>query len=365
MSTSSLVTLTLPLIPDNPASATFAEAGQPVIQLLPDGSFAARDGRPGSLTKNRLTTWTLSPDVAATVLEKWRSRLTPLVIDYEHQSLNTRENGRPAPAAGWIESLTYEPGKGLFAAVKWTDAAAAYIKADEYRYISPVFSFDPKTGAVLELKSAALTNTPALDGLATVAASEQPDNFTERSMDVIPRLKTLFDLPEAATDAALTAELDKLESLLKPQNDGKPVSLTAYLAALTERQTPDPVHYAPVAALTELQKTIHALRGELAALSTARSSDAVNRQIEAALSDGRLTKATEAWARALGEKDPESLNAYLAAIKPIAALTSSQTGGRPDPVSNPETMLTAEDEYICAQLGLSREDFLKAKREKN
>ena len=49
-----------------------------------------------------------------------------------------------------------------------TDAARAFIQADEYRYISPVFSFDPETGAVLELKSAALTNYPALDGMDAV-----------------------------------------------------------------------------------------------------------------------------------------------------------------------------------------------------
>lgn len=138
----------------------------PEIRLLPDGAFAARDGRPGTLTGGNLNAWNLSGPGAEHVLDQWRRRETPLAIDYEHQSLNARHNGQPAPAAGWIESLRYEPGQGLFASIRWTEGAKAFIEQDEYRFISPVFSFNPQSGDVLELKGAALTNVPALDGLA-------------------------------------------------------------------------------------------------------------------------------------------------------------------------------------------------------
>ena len=144
----------------------------PEIRLLPDGAFAARDGRPGTLTGGNLNAWTLSGPGAEHVLDQWRRRETPLAVDYEHQSLNARHNGQPAPAAGWIESLRYEPGQGLFASIRWTEGAKAFIEQDEYRFISPVFSFNPKNGDVLELKGAALTNVPALDGLGAVAATE-------------------------------------------------------------------------------------------------------------------------------------------------------------------------------------------------
>lgn len=137
------------------------------IQLFPAGEFSARDGRPGTLKGVKAKAWTLTFETAAAVIARWQQRETPLVVDYEHQTINAAENGKPAPAAGWIESLEAGPD-GLYATVKWTDAARAFIQADEYRYISPVFSFDPETGAVLELKSAALTNYPALDGMDAV-----------------------------------------------------------------------------------------------------------------------------------------------------------------------------------------------------
>ena len=194
----------------------------PEIRLLPDGAFAARDGRPGTLTGGNLNAWNLSGPGAEHVLDQWRRRETPLAVDYEHQSLNARHNGQPAPAAGWIESLRYDPGQGLFASVQWTEGAKAFIEQDEYRFISPVFSFNPKNGDVLELKGAALTNVPALDGLGAVAATEDfPPSDTpqpETAMNALNRLKQLLGLPEDAAEETLQAELDKLESLLTPAN---------------------------------------------------------------------------------------------------------------------------------------------------
>ncbi|MFR5645081.1 MAG: phage protease [Bilophila wadsworthia] len=193
----------------------------PEIRLLPDGAFAARDGRPGTLTGGNLNAWNLSGPGAEHVLDQWRRRETPLAVDYEHQSLNARHNGQPAPAAGWIESLRYDPGQGLFASVQWTEGAKAFIEQDEYRFISPVFSFNPKNGDVLELKGAALTNVPALDGLGAVAATEDfPPSDTpqpETAMNALNRLKQLLGLPEDAAEETLQAEY-KLESLLTPAN---------------------------------------------------------------------------------------------------------------------------------------------------
>jgi phage I-like protein len=53
----------------------------------------------------------------------------------------------------------------------------------KHRFISPVFSYD-KTGQVLELLNAALTNTPAVDGMEEVllaAASLMAAHLTTES----------------------------------------------------------------------------------------------------------------------------------------------------------------------------------------
>ena len=128
------------------------------------------------------------------LIARWKARATPLVVDYEHQTHNSAYNGQPAPAAGWITDLE-ATGAGLYAAVEWTAKAREHIRAGEYRYISPTFSFDRKTGAVLELHSAALTNNPALDGMD--AARAKTATHEDTIMDkLLAALRVCLGLPD-------------------------------------------------------------------------------------------------------------------------------------------------------------------------
>ena len=148
------------------------------VQLFPEGQFAASDGRPGNIPGCETKAWLMDAAIAPDIITDVDSREARPVVDYEHQSIRARENGQPAPAAGWIQSLAYFPGKGLFAKATWTDRARTCIASGEYRYISPFFEFDNKTGAVRRFINAGLTNTPALDGLMAVAASLDLDGNT-------------------------------------------------------------------------------------------------------------------------------------------------------------------------------------------
>lgn len=326
------------------------------IQLFPMGEFSARDGRPGTLKGVKAKAWTLTFDDVAAVIARWRQRETPLVVDYEHQTMNTVENGKPAPAAGWIESLEVEPD-GLYATVKWTEAARAFIKADEYRYISPVFTFDPKTGAVLELKSAALTNYPALDGMSAVAARAEDDLPMKK--ELADTLCKLLGLAADATEDAMLTELQKLPG-------GK-----ALAVALSEKDTeiaalkaadPDPTKYVPAAMLTAAQEKNATLTAKVKELEGEGTLAALTAEIDAALADGRLPKACEAWAKATAKTNPEAIRGYIASAVPVAALTSTQTGGTP-PAGTPHVAaLTDEERYACAQLGMTETEFLEAKK---
>ena len=317
-------------------------------QLFPAGEFSARDGRPGTLKGVKAKAWTLTFDDAAAVIARWRQRETPLVVDYEHQTINAAENGKPAPAAGWIESLEAGPD-GLYATVKWTDAARAFIQADEYRYISPVFSFDPETGAVLELKSAALTNYPALDGMDAVTARAEDDPPMKK--ETLEALRHFFGLAaDADEDAALAA--------LKAQGDGQ--TLTAMLTAAKEA-IPDPSKYVPAAILTAAQEKNAALAAKVEELEGESTLAALTAEIDAALADGRLPKACEAWAKATAKTNREAIKGYIASAVPVAALTSTQTGGTP-PAGAPHTAaLTDEEKYAAKAAGISETDFLAAK----
>lgn len=136
------------------------------FRLIPAGIFTTVDGRPAGLPG-----WQLSRDAALSIIRMANARTSDFVIDYEHQTLNTAKNGQPAPAAGWFKHMEWREGDGLYVIdARWTERASAMINAKEYRFISPTFHYD-KTGQVISIINAALTNNPALDGLTELAAA--------------------------------------------------------------------------------------------------------------------------------------------------------------------------------------------------
>jgi phage I-like protein len=106
------------------------------------------------------------------VLSMWRERGRDMVIDYEHQSMGgefAAPEGK-APAAGWVKSMALEavPGEGIYANVEWTSRAQQMLAAREYRYLSPVVLVRKSDGIVVDIVSAALTNTPAIRGMRPI-----------------------------------------------------------------------------------------------------------------------------------------------------------------------------------------------------
>ena len=63
-------------------------------QLLPAGHFKADDGRPHDVAGNH---WYIGAEIAARLIAQVDERVNPLVIEYEHQTLNAENNGQPAP----------------------------------------------------------------------------------------------------------------------------------------------------------------------------------------------------------------------------------------------------------------------------
>ena len=314
------------------------------IQLFPAGTFAARDGRPGNLRGVNATSWRLTAQDAEAVIAHWQRTATPLVVDYEHQTQLAAQNGRPAPAAGWITSLEWEEGRGLFAGVDWTDKARAHIRAGEYRYISPVFAFDRQSGAVLRLICAALTNHPALDGMDAASAT-----FTPYEEPPMKQILAALGLPETADEAAALAAL----TTLRQERDSAKAQAEA---------APDPKKFVTMTTFSAVQQEAAQLRDELTKLKNEAQAAALKDDIEAALKDGRLTAATKGWAEEMAKTAPDALKAFLAAQPSVQALTGTQTGGRPPAGDKPGTAaLTDEEQYVCNQLGMTADEYRKAK----
>lgn len=349
------------------AGTITGDAERPLVEVhvTPDGSFTTRDGR-----DMPVAAWRVDAQIAERVIERFRASATPLVLDYEHQTLNTETNGQPAPAAGFFRDLTYRAGQGLFATIELTARAAAFVRAGEYRYFSPVFSFDPETGAVVKLEMGALTNNPALDGmqpLALRAAARFGLTLNpETHMDLIAEIRALLGLPDTATDADILdaikaagdksapAEVAALRAELGVAANADTATVIAACRAL-KTGTPDPARYAPVAVVEEM-------RTQVAALTARVQQRDLADLIEPAIADGRLIGDEQiAWARSLGASNIASLKAYLATAKPIAALKSGQTGGRPPTGSDDSTALTAEELAVCKATGIDPESFVKAR----
>ena len=126
--------------------------------LMPAGQLNARDGR----------RWRLTDADAVVNATRANAGSLDLAIAFEHQAQYAKQNGQPAPAAGWMRELQARAG-ALWARVEWTARAAAMLKAREYRYLSPTF-FHTRDGVVMRIEGAALTNAPALAMPALAAA---------------------------------------------------------------------------------------------------------------------------------------------------------------------------------------------------
>lgn len=324
------------------------------IQLLPYGKFRATDGRPTDVEA-----WYVTDTNGADVVALANNQRNPLPIDYEHQIIHSLKNGKEAPSAGWMEYFYFTP-QGIFADVRWTDKAADYIKNGEYRYISAVFAYDTD-GYVRKIFHAALTNTPALDGMdeAMVAASVnllQEDNPMDKKL--LAALCTLFALKADASEADIT---EKVTALSAAKGDSTVDVLDVYaklaekeqsVAALsTQVGNPDPAKFVPV-------EQVVALQADFNALKTSVEADKKAALITAALSQGKLAPALKDWAQSLSV---EALSAYLEKAPAMAALS-----GEPQAKGDPEqkvAALSAAEQAAARALGMTEAEFMAEHKE--
>ncbi|MBI3130519.1 MAG: phage protease [Acidobacteria bacterium] len=314
-------------------------------QLLPIGTFSGRDGR----GPYRIT----DPATLLTAFSRWSC---DLCVDYEHQSLDAAQKAGPIPAAGWIKALEVR-ADGVWARIAWTETAAACLQAKEYRYLSPVFSYDPKNGEVLALTGAGLTNTPNLHLRAAASRQGDPMNellerlcvlldvpVTTSAEDVLGRLKPI--LAEHSASVSATHHLAKSVGLAEGSN------LATVAQAVQSRlaQPPDPAQYVPKAVYDQ---TAHSL----AQLQDQMKAGEVRALVSTAMSAGKVPPALEAWALEYAKRDTAGFRSYLETA-PVLASASHATGSSPERGTGASD-LTPEQEAVRVACGLDRAAFLK------
>lgn len=348
--------LSAPIVAPIAACSLRVRPGERMVRLIPGGTFdAPRGAMAGS------GPWHLTPEAAARLIAASRTRTADILIDFEHQALLAADNGKPVPAAGWIDpqSLEFRPDgaePGLYGAVTWAGDVPAMLERDEYRYLSPVFTYDGETGEPRDLMHVALTNTPAINGPALQAAlsarihasgGAAPETRMENHLmnELLKKLLAALGLPETTSETDALAAL----SALRTKADSAQAEIAALKAA--PPATPDPAKYVPV-------EMVQGMKEQIAALS-AQVGDEVERIVEAAIQDNRLLEKMRDWALKEGKRDIAALKSYIELLSPIPALNGMQTKGTP-PVAAPGS-LSADELAVCKTLGLTPEQFTKGK----
>lgn len=314
-----------------------ADASYPAdcnAHITPDGYFRADDGRPRTVDGVEVDDWQMNAEIAAALIADFEASGKPILYDYEHNSLYGDSR-----AAGWIVKLVYAPGRGLFGKVEWTPDAAEDIAKKVWRYSSPLFIFNPKTGAVVRLLSVALTNNPALGDLGAV--------------DLVRRA-ALAALPLGAlANNYLTA------GGLPGNQNGDTAMTPEQIAALTsERDTLKTQLVALTAERDKANTELAALRKQASDQAEAAEKEKHTALLTAALTDGRIPPTLKGWAE---KQDFAALTEYLAAKEPLAIL-EMQTDGKAAP--NAGGQLTPDELAMCSRMNVKPEDFIAAKADK-
>jgi len=325
------------------------------VQLFPAGEFDAPRG-------SMLGTgpWKTDAQIAAALIAEVSQLTNDITIDYEHQTLSASENGKESPAAGWInpQSLEWREGEGVFAAAKWTDKAKAYIEADEYRYLSPVFSYSRQSGAVKNLFHVGLVNVAAIDGMDSVSALAAAKFGLNQTHNEEPQMDEILKLFGLASDAGENDVLAACKAM-QQKNAELQADLTKKDEAIAAAKSgePDPAKYVPIAMVTNLQT-------EVAALKESNTEREIEDLVAPAIADGRIRgEENEKWARDLGKSDIAALKTFVKNATPVAALKNNQTGGKQPNGLNSDGELTDEAIAVCKQMGIDQEEYKKTLKE--
>ncbi|KGD95686.1 phage protease [Rhizobium sp. YS-1r] len=309
------------------------------VHLIPAGTFTGIDGRgPYSM-----------PDAAA-VMNKTRAYhgKRKIVLDYEHQSINSQKNGHAAPAAGWIVGLEARED-GIWGLVEWTDKAAAHIASKEYRYISPVF-LHTKSGEVLFLRNATLTNTPNLDQLVALNRAETSmDNETVNAK--LAAAAKLLGLPETAGQAEILAKFQELSTLASDL-----ASLTGDPAFAVNSANPDPTRFVPIGDFERVVAEGNKLRQGI-------TKDAAETHVAAHIRSGSLAPFLKDWAISLCTVNKPQFDAFMSRVGPhLANITvASHARATPPGDGKAEHQLGEDELAICRNMGLTPEQYINAK----
>ena len=283
----------------------------------------------------------------------------PVPFDYNHQTVFAVQNGGEARASGWMPEMQVRDG-AIWAKVDWTKAASDAIAAKEYRFVSPTFKRDLKTGEVLCIDSVGLVNTPNLTELPAIASKTGVDQMEK----LLSALRDALGLPADADQDAIIAACKSsratasamvpLANTLKlaPTATAVEVVTAAQAAISTVTATPNPALYVPMAAFTDLQT-------QVATLLANQSASQTETVVASAMQEGKVSPAMKEWALSYAAKD---LTGFVEWASKTPVIIKPQTSASQFSAAPPGTLSTSDDgvvREICSNLGITVEAYRK------
>jgi len=324
------------------------------VKLMPLGNIVAGDGRSWS---------NANPEQVV----KASQDIIDHVVDYEHQTDLAKTNGRPAPAAGWIKKMEVRTD-GIYGLVEWTAKASAYLKAKEYRYLSPTFMHN-KAGEVVRIMRAALTNNPAIHELPALAKTQETGNLTMTEEERKALAKQL-GLSEDATVEQIMAMATKQAAAAATAEEATALNaVTCSALDLAGNASADDISSA-ITGLQAVKKpaadefvdmaTHQALAKDFKTLQDSTAVDKADDAVEKAMASGKVTPAQKDWAIAYATKDLKAFNDFVEIAPQIVDPAASANQGDTKTLA---TKLTDDEKAMASALNVSEEDFLATKNE--
>lgn len=341
-------------------SAQITDLGDGWYQALPAGHFRARDGRPFDVPGNQ---WLMDEQAFQYIKIRYNELNQPIVVDYNHATLNKDMTGNDAPAAGWVklDDIQFDPERGLLVRPAWTMRAKALIDDKEFCYLSAVFYYDTDTGRPYELRMIAVTNDPGVTGMQAITALSAQHSPRQESSDMNELLKKMLgklgiDIADgnAPTKEQSEIAMTALSALLGNADEVK--TLKGQVAALSAQTggAVDLSKYVPV-------EVYNAALTREAALSAQAGTLSLDKVIDDARDAGKIVAAELDYLKKFGEQQGvAALSAMLDKRPAIAALIKPQTTPKPEDKSG-TAALSAADLAVIAATGVTQEDFIKAR----
>lgn len=271
-----------------------------------------------------------------------------LPFDAAHGMFNPFAPPEAHEALAWFKPQVREDGALLATDIEWDEETLSKLKRRRYRFYSPTFLHESNAPRrITRLMNVALTNVPATKGQRPLVASQiEPGRAPEkeRNMDSLEVFLKSLGVTDAPTALSQFTELN---------------SLRTGLLSLTGVKTPGEILGA-VTALKEEAGKVPDLAKKLSDAELKLSVHDVDKLLDAAKAEGKVSDAELPKLREQGTKDVAWLSGYLA-VKSKSAVATPEVRAPNNAGGTGSTELTAVDKEVCRLFAVKTEDFLKTR----